>query len=141
MKILIYLKHTFINKKFIRYCLAGIINTFTASFFSWLAHFFIQQNFAAYVGFIISLTINYFLNSTFVFKKKPSLISYLRFSVSYIPSFIIYFLVTFITINLWQLHQFLATLLASMAGGPITYVIIKLYAFGSRTEDICKKTK
>lgn len=139
MKILIYMKHTFINKKFISYCLAGAVNTFTASFFSWLAHLVIQENIAAYTGYIISLIINYFLNSCLVFKKRPSLISFLRFSISYIPSFIIYFLVTFITINLWQLPQFWATVLAAMAGGPITFIIIKLYAFGSRTEDLCKK--
>lgn len=136
MKILIYMKHTFINKKFIRYCLAGIVNTFTASFFSWLTHHVIQENIAAYIGFIISLTINYFLNSLLVFKKRPSFRSLLRFSVSYIPSFIIYFLVTFITINLWRLDQFWATVLAAMAGGPVTFIIIKLYAFGSRTEDL-----
>ena len=127
------LKKTFWNRKFIGYCLIGIINTFNAAFFSWLAHLKIQNNIAAYIGYFISLTINYVLNSCFVFKSRLSVRKYLRFLLSYIPNFIIYFLVSFITINLLKLDQFWATVLAAMAGGPITYVIIKLYAFGNRS--------
>ena len=60
---------------------------------------------------------------------------YLRFLISYIPNLIIYTLVSFITINLWQLDQFWATVLATAAGGPITFVIIKIYAFGNRIKE------
>ncbi len=123
-------KETFINKKFLKFCLAGIINTFNAAFFSWLVHFFLQDNLAAVVGYIISLTINFSLNCKFIFKRKMNLRSYLRFLLSYIPNFMIYFLVTFITINTLELEQFWGTVFAAMAGGPITFIIIKFYAFG-----------
>ena len=96
----------FLNKKFIGFCAIGIINTFNTAFFSWLAHFKIQENISAHIGFFISLTINYILT-----------------------------LVSFITINLWQLDQFWATVLATAAGGPITFVIIKIYAFGNRIKE------
>ncbi len=123
--------HTFLSPKFLGFCVTGTINTFNAAFFSWLAHYILQPNIAAVVGYIISLTIGFFLNSKVVFKSQPSFRKYLRFLLAYVPNFIIYFLVTFITINTLKLSQFWATVLAAMAGGPVTFVIIKLYAFNN----------
>ncbi len=74
----------------------------------------------------------FFLTSKFIFKSRPTFKKYVRFLISYIPNFIIFFLVTFLTINTWHLPQFVGTFLAAMTGGPITFVIIKLYAFGKR---------
>lgn len=124
------IKDTFLNKRFLKFCLAGIINTFNAAFFSWLVHFFLQDNLAAALGYIFSLTINFCLNCKFIFKRRMNLRSYVRFLLSYIPSFLIYFLVTFVTINTLGLEQFWGTVFAAMAGGPITFLIIKFYAFG-----------
>ena len=88
-----------------------------------------RGNLAAVLGYAVALSIAYMLTCRIIFKNKPSLVSYSRFLISYIPNFIIFYLVTFITINTWHLHQFWATALAAAAGGPITYVIIKIYAF------------
>lgn len=122
----------FLNRNFLWFCIIGTVNTINAAFFSWVAHHYIQNNIAAVFGYIISITIAFFLNCKIIFKDKLSPLRYLRFLISYIPNFIIYFLVTFITINTLRLHQFWATALASIAGGPITFLIIKLYAFGER---------
>ena len=122
-------RNTFLSEKFIGFCLIGIINTFNTAFFSWLFHFILQENFAAYLGFFLSLTVNYLLNSHFVFKNHLHYKKYIKFLISYIPNFIIFFLVSFITINLLEMDQFWATVLATAAGGPVTFVIIKLYAF------------
>lgn len=127
------LKHTFLSKKFIGFCLIGIINTFNTAFFSWLAHFKIQENISAYIGYFISLTINYVLNSIIVFKNRLSLKRYFRFLLSYVPNFIIYTLVSLLTINVMQMNQFWATVLATAAGAPVTFIIIKLFAFGNKT--------
>ena len=128
------LKRTFLSKKFIGFCLIGIVNTFNTAFFSWLAHLKIQENISAYIGYFISLTINYALNSKIVFKNPLGLKRYLKFLLSYVPNFIIYTLVSLLTINVMQLNQFWATVLATAAGAPITFVIIKLFAFGSRAK-------
>lgn len=134
MAFLTRLKKTFLNKKFLGFCSIGIINTFNTAFFSWLAHFKVQENIAAYIGYFISLTINYILNSIIVFKNRLNLRRYLRFLLSYVPNFIIYTLVSLLTINIMQINQFWATVLATAAGAPITFVIIKLFAFGSRVK-------
>ena len=133
-KLLSGLKHTFFSKKFIGYCLIGIINTFNTSFFSWLAHFKLQENIAAYIGYFISLTINYILNSIIVFKNRLDLRRYFRFLLSYVPNFVIYTLVSLLTINVMHINQFWATMLATAAGAPVTFVIIKLFAFGNKSK-------
>lgn len=126
------MKRTFLSKGFIEFCLLGLVNTFNDSFFSWmfsLIPFVGHGNLAAVLGYAVALTIAYLLTSRIIFKNKPSFKSYVRFVISYIPNFIIFYLVTFVTITKWNLPQFWGTALAAAAGGPITYVIIKIYAF------------
>ena len=130
---LVKLKNTFLSRGFIEFCLLGLVNTFNDSLFSWLFSLLVGRgNLAAALGYSVALSIAYMLTCKVIFKNRPGLKSYFRFIVSYIPNFIIFFLVTFITINTWHLPQFWATALAAMAGGPITYVIIKIYAFGKK---------
>lgn len=127
------LKRTFISKKFIEFCVLGVINTFNDALFSWIYHILgLQDNIAAVAGYFTALTIAYFLSSYIIFKRKPTLQRYIKFFVSYIPNFIIFFLVTFITINTMGLHQFWGTVLAAAAGGPVTFVIMKIYTFKTK---------
>lgn len=133
-RLLCGLRHTFVSKKFIGYCFIGIFNTFNTAFFSWLAHFRVQDNIAAYIGYFISLTVNYILNSIIVFKNRLALRRYFRFLLSYVPNFIIYTLVSLLTINVMHINQFWATVLATAAGAPVTFVIIKLFAFGNKSK-------
>lgn len=126
------LKKTFLSAKFLGFCLMGVINTFNAAFISWASHFKMQENIAAVVGYVASLAVNYVLNSFFVFKSRLNFKKLLRFLISYVPNFIIYFLVSFLTINVLHMNQFWATVLAVAVGGPVTFVMIKLYAFGNK---------
>ena len=73
-----------------------------------------------------------FLNSYVIFKRPPSLKRYIRFLIAYVPYFTIGFLVTFITMNTLHLSQFTATVLAAVAGGPITFIVMRVYAFGRK---------
>ena len=126
-------KRTFISKKFIAFCALGVINTFNDSVFSSLYHMAgLQNNIAAVFGYYTALTIAFFLSSRFVFKKGICIKRYIRFLVSYIPNFVIFFLVTFMTINTWGLPQFWGTMLAAVFGGPITFVIMKIYTFSGK---------
>lgn len=123
-------KSIFFNIKFLGFCLVGIINTFNTAFFSWVGHFFLQENIAAIFGYFVSLMIAFIMNSIFLFKHRPSAALLGRFLISYIPSFIIYFLFTFVTINTLDIPQFWATVIAVVLGGPVTFIIVRLYAFG-----------
>ena len=131
-KIIKKLSAAFLSRHFIGFCIIGAVNTLDAAFFSWLSNYtlHVQQNVAAVLGYMFSLTIAFFLNCKFVFKGRPTWLRFTRFLISYVPNFIIYFLVTFVTINMLELPQFWATGAAAIAGGPITYLMVKLYAFG-----------
>lgn len=133
-KLLSELKRTFLSKKFIGYCLIGILNTFNTAFFSWLVNFKTQENIAAYIGYFISLTVNYILNSIIVFKNRLNIRRYFRFLISYVPNFVIYTLVSLLTINVMHINQFWATVLATASGAPITFVILKLFTFGNKAK-------
>ncbi len=128
--LLLKVKSTFLCKKFICFCVLGVINTLNDAIFSSIYHSFgLQDNLAAVVGYYTSITIAFFLSSKFVFKKRISIERYFKFLISYIPNFIIFFLVTFITFNTMNLSQFWGTILAAMMGGPVTFVIMKIYTF------------
>ena len=132
-ELLLKIKRTFVNKKFIEFCVLGVINTINDAIFSSVYNWFgLQNNIAAVLGYFTALTIAFFFSCFFIFKRKPSLNRYVKFLISYIPNFIIFFLVTFITINTMGLPQFWGTILAAVAGGPITFVIMKVYAFGKK---------
>ena len=126
------IKETFVSKRFIMFCLLGVFNTFNHSWLSTVFSYVMQANLAYAVGNYFSLSIAFFLSSYFVFKRSPSVIRYIRFLMCYIPSFIIGFLMGFITLNILGLHQFWGTALAANTGGPITFVIIKVYTFGRK---------
>ncbi len=129
-EVVLKIKRTFVSKNFIAFCCLGVINTLNDAIFSSIYHALgLQDNVAAVVGYYTALTIAFFLSSYFIFKKPPCLKRYIKFFVSYIPNFIIFFLVTFITINTMGLPQFWGTILAAMVGGPVTFVIMKIYTF------------
>ena len=133
-RILLDLKKTFLSKGFLEFCLLGIINCLNDSFFSWLAEKVFHKNIATVIGYAFGLTIAFFLTCKFIFRAKPDFKKYYRFLLSYIPNFIIFYLVTFITINTWGLNQFIGTFIAAAVGGPITFIIIKIYAFGKKSD-------
>lgn len=123
----------FLNREFISFCIFGTVNTFNTAWISTVTHTFMHnRNAAAAAGYAGSLSLAYLIDSKFVFHKRPSWHRYLRFLISYIPNFIIYFFVTFMTINTWHLPQFWATAAATAICGPVTYIIMHFYAFRKR---------
>ena len=125
-------KKTFLNEYFIKFCILGIFNTVVHGILSKIFSLVLQPNAAFALGFFVSNVIAFLLNSYVIFNKPASLKRYIRFLIAYIPYFTIGFLVTFITINTLKLPQFTATVLAAVAGGPITFVIMRVYAFGRK---------
>ena len=122
-------KNLFLNKNFIKFSLFGIINTLNTALFSqalvWLK---VQKNMSAILGYILSLQIAFWLTSRYIFRVKPTGSRYARFILSYLPSFLVYILLHGILGNL-RITQFSATMIAVLLSGPLTFVIVKIYAF------------
>lgn len=123
-------KNMFLDASFILFLFVGCINTLNGIVFSFLYSLFIANANAAFiVGYITSLTISYFLNSFIAFKEQLSFQKYIKFCISYIPNFIIQNIIVLVIYNLFNWHKLIAYVLAAIIGLPITYALIKLFAF------------
>ena len=123
------------SKRFLIYTLIGSFNTVNCVLFSTLLEWArVQENLAFAIGYICSLTIAYIFNSIFNFKRKLTFLRYGKFLASYIPNFAIQNLVTFICFNIIDMHHVFAYIIAALLGSPITFICLKLFAFGEKRQ-------
>lgn len=126
-------KETFLCKTFIIFTCIGIINTLNNSCFSLIYNVCgVQKNIAAMLGYFTSLNIAYFLNSWLTFKQPLSFKKHVKYLISYAPNFTIFAFMTFIAFNKWHLPQFIGTIVSVLLGGPIAFIIVKLFTFNNK---------
>lgn len=127
-------KNTFYTKEFVTFLIIGVINTFNGTVFSYLYSSFLNENIAFIVGYISGLIISYLLNSLITFKEKLQLNKFIKFALSYLPNFIIQNVVVIIVFNLMGLNKLIAYLLAAIIGVPITFILMKFFAFRKKVD-------
>lgn len=127
------LRRHFWSRSFLIFLLIGGINTFDctilASFLIWTG---IDGNLAFNIGYITSNIIAYWLNSMFLFPEPLRLARYGRFFLSYIPNYLIQNIIVFMVYNLLGLPSVVSFLLAAVIGLPVTFLLVKLFAFQRR---------
>ncbi len=124
------LKKTFLSLQFIMFLIIGVINTINGIGFAYLYSLIIKNvNLAFIVGYLTSLSIAYLLNSFLTFKENLSLKKFVKFCISYIPNFLIQngFVILFYNILGWE--KLLVYCLAAIFGIPVTFLLLKLFAF------------
>ena len=120
----------FLNRQFVIFVLIGVFNTLSGSLFATVYSLALNANIAFVCGYITSLIIAFFLNSKLNFRKKISLRRFIKFIVSYIPNFIIQNLIVIIFYNNLEWNKIITYFLAAIIGVPVTFVFMKLFAFG-----------
>ena len=128
------IKNTFLDRKFVLFVLIGIINTFNGVIFSFVYSSFLNENLSFVLGYISGLIIAYILNSFITFKERLSFKKFSKFAVSYIPNFIIQNVVVILIFNVLGLHKLLAYTLAAVIGIPITFILLKFFAFNRKRQ-------
>lgn len=128
-KLILKFKNTFFTKQFFIFVTIGLINTFIGVVFSYIFSSFLNENIAFVVGYICGLFISYLLNSFFTFKEALDFNKFIKFAISYIPNFIIQNIVVLIVFNMMGLHKLIAYILAAIIGVPITFILMKFFAF------------
>lgn len=129
------LKSMFFSSQFIIFVLIGCINTLNGVVFSKLYHAVIPNGTIAFAaGYVTSTFISYILNSIFTFKEKMGFIRYVKFFISYIPNFIIQTIVVYIVYECLKLSDTLAYILAAVIGVPVTFILMKIFAFRKKTK-------
>lgn len=122
-------RELFLDKSFILFILIGMINTFNGIVFAYLFSLVTYTNLAFILGYITSLTISYLLNSFITFKATLSWKKYLKFCLSYIPNFLMQNAMVMLFYNILGWPKLLTFALAALFGVPITFALMKLYAF------------
>lgn len=128
--LVIKIKRTFASKEFFKFLIIGVLNTFNGALFSTLYGLWLQVNIAFIFGYISSLIIAYILNSKFVFICNLKIEAFVKFAISYIPNFIIQNLVVLVMYNLLGLSSVITYGIAAIIGIPITFLCVKVFAFG-----------
>lgn len=124
-------KNIFISKQFIIFIIIGIINTFNGTVFSYIYSNFLNATIAFLPGYISGLIISYILNSFITFKETLSFRKFIKFTISSMPNFIIQYIVVIICSAL-GLQKLFAYLLAAVIGVPITFLLMKFFAFNTK---------
>ena len=122
-------KRQFFTFEFFRFLVIGCINTLNGVVFSYLFSRVLPAQVAFWCGYVLSLGISYLLNSAITFHERLSFPKMLRFFVSYIPNFLIQNVVVFLVHGVFGGTELLAYILAAVIGIPVTFLILKLFAF------------
>lgn len=129
MNFMYKIKKLFLNKEFIFFIIIGGINTINGVIFSYIYSSLLNENLAFILGYISGLIISYLLNSCITFKEELSFVKFIKFGVSYIPNFIIQNVVVVVAFNILDLHKLIAYSLAAIIGIPVTFILLKFFAF------------
>lgn len=124
-------KHHFFTRAFLLFLIVGTINTFLCSFLATVIEPLVgNANLAFNIGYLLSNVNAYLLNSVFVFPTRMTLVRYVKFFLSYVPNYIIQNAIVFVAYNLLGLPSIASYLLAAILGVPITFLCVKIFAFG-----------
>ena len=123
------IKKYFLKKDFALFLLIGGVNTLGGVAYSYLYSKVLQANLAFASGYATSLIIAYIINSNFVFHKKLSFKKLIKFAISYIPNFVIQNLLVIFLYNVMHWNILLVYTLAAIIGMPVTFILLKLFAF------------
>lgn len=122
-------KGLFLNREFSGFIIVGAVNTFNGVLFAWLFSLFLEAQLAWVIGYACSLIISYLLNSFLIFKSSLSLLRFIKFVISYIPNFLVQFASVLVIYGWLGWHKLVAYILAALIGVPVTFLMLKLYAF------------
>ena len=128
-KLMAKFKETFLSVEFIKFVFIGVINTFNGVVFSYIYSSFLNENIAFGFGYISGLIVSYLLNSFITFKESLHIVKFIKFAISYIPNFIIQYVVVLVVINMLGWYKLIAYGLAALIGVPVTFIFMKIFAF------------
>jgi len=124
------LSASFLTPAFLKFLGVGVVNAFNGTVLAWLYSLVLQPNVAFVAGYVTSVTISFYLNSWIVFPSRRTWAKYGRFVLSYIPNFVIQNVCVVVIYNILGLHEVVAYVIAAIVGVPVTFLLLKFFAFG-----------
>lgn len=123
-------KKLFLSPAFLRFLLVGGTSTILTAILGRLYLAALSLPVLSFaLGYITTLLLSFFLHAKLTFRAKPSFGRFGKFVVSYLPNFIVQTLSVFLLCHLLSLPEMLAYILAAILGIPITFLLMKFFAF------------
>lgn len=117
-----------IQKEFMLFIVVGIVNTFNGVLFATLFSLILDSTISFILGYGCSLIISYILNSKFVFRHALSFVKFIKFCISYIPNFLIQFVMVLIFLHYFHLKEIIVYAISAALGVPVTFLMVKFFA-------------
>ena len=125
-----FFKTVGLSPEFMRFIIVGGINTL-ASYIIYVALLlFLSYPVAYTLAYVIAIFISYYLNTTFVFKRKASLSKALQFPLVYVVQYLAGFFWLYLLIEVLGINQFIAPILVVGLNIPVTYLMSKFIIKG-----------
>ena len=125
-------KEVFLTKEFIIFIIIGCINSLSGIVFSSIYSVYLTPIVSFIFGYLTGIGVSYLLNSYFTFKESLSIKKMIKFAISCVPNFIIQLATVFIMVKLLHLNKLLAYGLAAIIGVPVTFLMVKFFAFARK---------
>ncbi len=117
------------DRGFLIFVAIGVVNTLNNWWISALCSLALEPNLSYAIGYAASLLIGFFLNCRFTFRERPNLLRLGKYALSYIPNYLIQQGIVFVVVERLAWHRFIAYGAAAVIGMPVTYLILKVFAF------------
>lgn len=120
----------YLNKNFMLFIFCGGAGTLANLVVSIILSKFVNPTISYLFGYGSSLFFSYYLNAHLIYHENCDIVKFVKFVISYIPNFVLLFSFVCIFINIFLWNKIIVYLLAGILGIPITYIIVRFYAFG-----------
>ncbi|MGE5455934.1 MAG: GtrA family protein [Ignavibacteriales bacterium] len=117
---------TFFNKKFIKFVIIGLINTFNHNLVYLSLLPYINYLLANFIAFIISMLISFFLSCYITFGIKPTWKKLIVFPVTNIPNLFFQTIGIYIIVDLLNIPKQYGAIITAIFSIPLTYLIMKI---------------
>lgn len=124
------LKRRMISWEFVRFCAVGVANT--VHHYVWyisLSHW-ITYEIANMMAFLAAMIGSYYLNSYLTFRTTPSLRSFFRFPLVYVPQMIAAYMVPYLSIRYFAINAYAVPLISIIFLWPITFLLMRFVLCG-----------
>ncbi len=125
----------FQKKEFMLFIFCGGIGTIANFLVSLFLSTVLDPTISYIAGYSASLFVTYGLNARLIFKEYYRVKDFIKFVLSYIPNFLILFTFVAIFLNVFEWNKILVYAIAGILGIPITFVLVKVFAFGRKMEE------
>lgn len=123
----------FLSREFLMFLFIGVINTGSNVVFSMIYSSFITDPAIAFIpGYVTANVVSYLLNSKFTFREELGLVRFIKFFISYLPNFFIQMIIVWLCTDVMLWPKLAAYVIAAVIGVPVTFVFMKIFAFGKR---------